>query len=42
LLPGSLPCSLHGNALKWLIWVEDSDNEHIYHSGARGGWIDLR
>ncbi|KAL4422681.1 hypothetical protein ABPG75_008878 [Micractinium tetrahymenae] len=24
--------SVHGNALKWLVWVEDSDNEHIYHS----------
>ena len=22
----------HGNALKWLLWVEDSNNEHIYHS----------
>ena len=27
--------SVHGNALMWLLWVEDSDNEHIYHSG---GW----
>lgn len=25
--------SVHGNALKWLVWVEDSANEHIYHSG---------
>jgi len=24
--------SAHGNSLKWLIWVEDSNNEHIYHS----------
>ncbi|PRW32956.1 activating signal cointegrator 1 complex subunit 3 isoform B [Chlorella sorokiniana] len=24
--------SVHGNALKWLVWVEDSANEHIYHS----------
>ena len=24
--------SLHGSALKWLILVEDSDNEFIYHS----------
>ncbi|EFJ17505.1 hypothetical protein SELMODRAFT_178863 [Selaginella moellendorffii] len=22
----------HGTALRWWIWVEDSDNEHIYHS----------
>lgn len=29
------PRSMHGNALKWLVWVEDSDNEHIYHSGKR-------
>ncbi len=27
--------SVHGNALRWLLWVEDSDNEHIYHSGKR-------
>ncbi|KAK3240835.1 activating signal cointegrator 1 complex subunit [Cymbomonas tetramitiformis] len=24
--------SAHGNALKWNVWVEDSENEHIYHS----------
>ena len=24
--------SLHGNALRWLILVEDSDNEFVYHS----------
>lgn len=29
------PRRVHGNALKWLLWVEDSDNEHIYHSGGR-------
>ena len=28
------PRSVHGNALKWLVWVEDSANEHIYHSGS--------
>lgn len=34
-LPRHCPCrSVHGNALKWLVWVEDSANEHIYHSGA--------
>ena len=22
----------HGGTQKWHIWVEDSDNEHIYHS----------
>ena len=27
--------SVHGSGLKWLVWVEDSDNEKIYHSG---GW----
>lgn len=31
-----LPCSVHGNSLRWLLWVEDSDNEHIYHSGEQG------
>lgn len=25
---------LHGGSLRWLVLVEDSDNEHIYHSGA--------
>ncbi|GAB4820015.1 hypothetical protein N2152v2_007061 [Parachlorella kessleri] len=24
--------NVHGTALRWLLWVEDSDNEHIYHS----------
>lgn len=24
--------SVHGSALRWIIWVEDSDNERIYHS----------
>eukprot|EP00887_Chlorella_sp_A99_P000213 scaffold13.g213.t1 len=24
--------SVQGMALRWLVWVEDSDNEHIYHS----------
>jgi activating signal cointegrator complex subunit 3 len=24
--------AVHGNALRWLLWVEDSDNEKIYHS----------
>ncbi|KAJ7519602.1 hypothetical protein O6H91_20G045600 [Diphasiastrum complanatum] len=23
---------LHGSSLRWWIWVEDSENEHIYHS----------
>ena len=23
---------VHGNALKWHVWVEDSENEHVYHS----------
>lgn len=22
----------HGNGMRWHIWVEDSENEHIYHS----------
>ena len=22
----------HGNGMRWHLWVEDSDNEHIYHS----------
>ena len=22
----------HGGALRWHIWVEDSENEHVYHS----------
>lgn len=22
----------HGNSLKWHVWVEDSENEHVYHS----------
>ena len=22
----------HGAALRWHIWVEDSQNEHVYHS----------
>ena len=26
----------HGAALRWLVWVEDSDNEHIYHRCAAG------
>ena len=24
--------NVHGAALRWLVWVEDSDNEKIYHS----------
>lgn len=24
--------SVHGSGIKWLIWVEDSDNERMYHS----------
>lgn len=24
--------SVHGGALRWLVWIEDSENEHIYHS----------
>lgn len=24
--------NIHGAALRWLVWVEDSDNEKIYHS----------
>lgn len=24
--------SVHGNSLRWFIWVEDSENERIYHS----------
>jgi activating signal cointegrator complex subunit 3 len=24
--------SLHGNSLRWYLWVEDSENERIYHS----------
>lgn len=24
--------AMHGSALRWLIWVEDSNNERIYHS----------
>lgn len=30
---------LHGGALKWHIWVEDANNENIYHSG--GQWLLL-
>ncbi len=22
----------HGSGMRWHIWVEDSENEHIYHS----------
>ena len=22
----------HGNSMQWHIWVEDSENEHVYHS----------
>ena len=22
----------HGSSLRWLVWVEDSENDHIYHS----------
>ena len=35
--PAAARCSVHGNALRWLLWVEDSNNEHIYHSG--GPWF---
>ena len=24
--------SAHGSSMKWHIWVEDSENEHVYHS----------
>jgi activating signal cointegrator complex subunit 3 len=24
--------SIHGNSLRWYLWVEDSENERIYHS----------
>ena len=24
--------SAHGNSMKWHIWVEDSENEHVYHT----------
>ena len=24
--------SAHGNSVKWHVWVEDSENEHVYHS----------
>ena len=24
--------SAHGSSVKWHIWVEDSENEHVYHS----------
>ena len=24
--------NVHGNSLKWHIWVEDSENELVYHS----------
>lgn len=23
---------MHGNSQRWHIWVEDSENEHIYHT----------
>ncbi len=23
---------VHGNAMRWWVWVEDSANEHLYHS----------
>lgn len=26
------PRRAHGSGLRWLVWVEDSENEHIYHS----------
>lgn len=24
--------SVHGNSMKWHIWVEDLENEHVYHT----------
>lgn len=30
-----LACRQHGGVLRWLIWVEDPDNEHIYHHEVR-------
>lgn len=34
--PCSIPrCSVHGHSLKWIVWVEDTDTEKMYHSGER-------
>ena len=27
----------HGAVQRWLVWVEDADNEHIYHQAREKG-----